>query len=66
MAESKFAVFEGKFPCHTCKEEVTSLRLWRESLELTWMCTKKHLSKANITMTKKDYERKNREQEDRG
>ncbi len=66
MAESKFAVFEGKFPCHTWKEEVTSLRMWRDSLELTWMCSKKHLSKAGIKKTKKDYERENREQEDRG
>ena len=66
MAEPKFSVYSGKFPCHTCKEEVLSLRLWYETLELTWMCSKKHLSKANLTMTKKDYERKNREQENRG
>ena len=66
MSDVKFKVFEGKFPCHTCKEEVTSLRIWRETLELTWMCSKKHLSKANLKMTKKDYERKSREQEDRG
>ena len=66
MAENKFSVYEGRFPCHTCKEEVTSLRLWRQTLELTWMCSSKHLSKSNIKMTKKDYERKNREQEDQG
>ncbi len=61
MSNQKFSVYTGKFPCHTCKEEVTSLRLWKESLELTWMCTKKHLSKSQIKMTKKDYERKIRE-----
>ena len=66
MAELKFKVFEGKFPCHTCKEDVLSLRLWKETLELTWMCSQKHLSKASVKKTKKDYEREKREQEDRG
>ncbi len=61
MADPKFVIFPGKFPCHTCKEEVLSLRLWKETFELTWMCSKKHLSKAHIKMTKKDYERKERE-----
>jgi len=55
MADSRFSVYPGKFPCHICKEEVASLRLWKESLELTWMCSKKHLSKAGIKKTKKDY-----------
>jgi hypothetical protein len=66
MADQKFSIYRGKFPCHTCKEEVTSLRLWKEELELTWMCSKKHISRSQIKMKKKDYERKNREQEDRG
>lgn len=66
MGETKFSVYEGRFSCHTCKEEVSSLRLWRETLELTWMCSKKHLSKAGLKKTKKDYEREKREQEDRG
>ena len=65
MAEPKFSVYPGRFPCHTCKEEVLSLRLWKESLELTWMCSKKHLSKSSIIKTKKDYEREKREQENR-
>ena len=65
MAEPKFSIYPGKFPCHTCKEEVTSLRLWRETLELTWMCSKKHLSKVGLIKTKKDYEREKREQENR-
>jgi hypothetical protein len=66
MADNKFSVYSGKFPCHTCKEEVTSLRLWRDTRELTWMCSKKHLSKVAIIRTKKDYEREKREQENRG
>jgi hypothetical protein len=61
MADSRFSTYPGKFPCHTCKEEVLSIRLWKESLELTWMCSKKHLSKASIVKTKKDYEREERE-----
>jgi len=65
MTDNRFSVYPGKFPCHTCKEEVTSLRLWRESLELTWMCSKKHLTKVSIKKTKKDYEREKREQENR-
>jgi len=55
----KFKVFPGKFPCKTCSEEVTSLRLWKESADLTWMCSNKHLSRVPIIMTRKDFERKN-------
>ena len=54
----KFSIFSGKFPCKTCGEEVTSVRLWKESADLTWMCTSKHLSKVPIIMTRKDFERK--------
>ena len=59
MANNKFSIYPGKFVCHTCKEEVQSLRLWTETLEMTWMCSKKHLSKATLKKTKKDYEREN-------
>jgi hypothetical protein len=55
----KFKVFPGKFPCKTCAKEVTSLRLWKESADLTWMCSDKHLSRVQIIMTRKDFERKN-------
>ena len=65
MAEPRFSTYVGKFPCHTCKEEVTSIRLWKETLELTWMCSQKHLSKVGIIKTKKDYEREKREQKNR-
>ena len=53
MAEPKFKVFEGKFPCHTCKEEVTSLRYWIEAGDATWMCSKKHISKVGLLPQKK-------------
>jgi len=54
----KFSIFPGNFPCKTCGEEVLSLRLWKESADLTWMCSAKHLSKVPIIMTRKDFERK--------
>ena len=57
---ARYEVFTGKFPCHTCKEEVTSLRMYLETGELTWMCSKNHLSNVHLRQqkkTKKDYER---------
>lgn len=58
MANEKFRIFSGEFHCQQCKEEVKSLRLWLESADLTWMCTKKHISRVPLILTKKDYERK--------
>lgn len=58
MPEERFKVFTGEFNCQICKEEVESLRLWIETAELTWMCSKKHISKVPLIMTKKHYERK--------
>lgn len=55
----KFKVFPGTFPCKKCNEEVTSVRLWLDSADLTWMCANKHLSKVPLLLTKKDYEREN-------
>lgn len=57
MSNEKFKVFPGDFICQTCKEEVKSLRLWKETATLTWMCSQKHISKVPIILTKKDYER---------
>jgi hypothetical protein len=58
MANEKFKIFSGEFYCQICKEEVKSLRLWSDSADLTWMCTKKHISRVPLIVTKKDYERK--------
>jgi hypothetical protein len=58
MPNEKFKVFSGEFYCQECKERVNSLRLWLESADLTWMCTKKHISRVPLIVTKKDYERK--------
>lgn len=59
---SKYTVVEGKFPCHTCKEMVYSLRHYYEAQDLTWLCKQGHMSKVslNVKKTKKDYERKER------
>jgi hypothetical protein len=48
-----YTVYHGKFLCHECKSEVTSLRLYAETKEMTWMCKDKHLSKVNLGRRKK-------------
>lgn len=58
MHNDKFKTFSGQFICQKCKEEVNSVRLWSETANLTWMCSKKHISKVPLILTKKDYERK--------
>ena len=50
---ANYTVYHGKFLCHTCKIEVTSLRLYPETKEMTWMCKEKHLSKVNLGKRKK-------------
>jgi hypothetical protein len=57
MHNDKFKVFSGEFICKVCKEKVNSLRLWTETANVTWMCSKKHISRVPLIITKKDYER---------
>ena len=53
-----YTVYHGKFLCHECKAEVTSLRLYAETKEATWMCKEKHLSKVSFNKRRKrDFER---------
>ena len=55
---SKYTVYSGKFPCHTCKEEVISLRLYSADKNLTWLCSQGHMSTVSlVAKKKKDYER---------
>jgi len=59
MSEQRFKTFPGKFPCKKCEEVVPILRLWPESGDVTWMCSKKHISKVCLIppkKTKKDFE----------
>ena len=55
---ASYTVYHGKFICHECKVEVTSLRLYAETKEMTWMCKDKHLSKVYLgRRKKKDFDR---------
>jgi hypothetical protein len=56
---ARYEIYTGRFPCHTCKVEVTTLRLYSDTKELTWMCPEKHMSSVLLyaKKTKKDYER---------
>lgn len=56
---SKYTIYHGKFPCHTCKEVVSSLRAYTDTKLLTWMCSSRHLSEVSLDVkkkSKKDYE----------
>jgi predicted nucleotidyltransferase len=57
---SRYAIYEGKFKCHTCKEEVRTLRMYYETKRLTWLCSTRHLTEVslNTKKNKRDYERK--------
>lgn len=56
---AKYSIYHGKFRCQECGVEVTSLRSYPETKDLTWMCPEKHISTVNLTTkkSKKDYER---------
>jgi hypothetical protein len=53
----RFSIFNGQFYCQKCNEIVDTSRLWTETKDVTWMCSKKHISKVSmIPKTKKDYD----------
>lgn len=58
MVYSKYTVYPGKFACHTCKQEVATIRHYPSDKRLTWMCKDKHLSVVSLITkkTKADYE----------
>jgi hypothetical protein len=45
---NKYTLYPGKFICHTCKAIAATARMYKETQELTWMCTEKHLSKVTF------------------
>lgn len=59
MSNKVFSTYPGKFICQKCQEEVKSMRLWLDTLDVTWQCSRKHISKVTLykKKTKKDYER---------
>lgn len=58
----KYSIYQGSFPCHTCKVEVRSVRLYPKEKLITWMCPDKHLNEVSLETkkSKKDYEREER------
>lgn len=53
----RFSIFSGQFTCQKCNEIAGTCRLWIETKDVTWMCSKKHISKVSmIPKTKKDYD----------
>ena len=56
MHEKSFKIIKGTFICQRCEETVGNLRLWYDTLDLTWQCSNKHISKVNIAKKKKKHE----------
>jgi hypothetical protein len=55
---AKYNVYPGKFICQKCEEEVKTVRSYPDLKEVTWMCSKKHLSKVSFARkSKKDYQK---------
>jgi hypothetical protein len=50
---SKYNIYKGSFNCHICKEEVKVLRMYEETTDVTWMCSKKHISKVTIVQRRR-------------
>ena len=46
----RYSKFSGQFICHECKIVVDNARLYYSSLDLTWFCINKHLSKVNLNV----------------
>jgi hypothetical protein len=53
MVDQKFLQVPGKFICQKCKEDLTMARFWYETGDITWMCSKKHISKVSLDAKKK-------------
>ena len=45
---NKYTIYEGKFPCKTCKKEVKTIRVYPATGIATWMCSDKHLSEVQL------------------
>jgi hypothetical protein len=61
MSEKPFTVYQGEFICKICEEEVKTMRYWKSTVSVSWMCSQKHISSVDILPpTRKDYEREKR------
>jgi hypothetical protein len=45
---NKFTTYNGTFVCQNCGTSVYSLRLWSDTLDLTWFCENKHTSRVSL------------------
>jgi len=44
----KYSIFEGRFPCKTCKKEVKTIRIYKATGMASWMCQDRHLSEVEL------------------
>ena len=44
-----FSTYTGIFTCHECHDTVSSLRLWHDTLEITWRCDDGHISRVDLS-----------------
>ena len=58
MASNKYTVYQGRFVCHTCGTNVSTLRSYVDKKLLTWMCKDRHLSQVSLQTkkTRSDFE----------
>jgi hypothetical protein len=52
MQDKTFYTVPGEFVCQKCSEKVNILRFWYDTLDLTWQCSKKHISKVSLDVKK--------------
>lgn len=46
---AKFSIYKGTFKCQKCNSDVDRLRLWNDTLDLTWQCQScKFISKVKL------------------
>jgi len=55
----RYTVYQGSFVCHTCKEEVLTIRHYPSSKKITWLCSNRHITSVSLQTRKrkKDYDR---------
>jgi hypothetical protein len=62
---NKFTIYEGRWICKTCKEDVRTMRFYKDTGKGSWMCKNKHLTEVQVCQVgykkKRDYEREERE-----
>lgn len=52
MSNKPFTVYRGSFLCKECKVEVQSMRLWRDTGIVSWMCPIKHVTEVQLIYVK--------------